>query len=365
MALGLVCAVATGCGKPEKKPPVGEAVKTAKLSEGDVKVVAKVGKTTITLAEFERRLSEQSAFSRARYGSNERKREFLDTLVRFELLAAEAEAKGHGEHPDVVMVRKQAMVRQLMAQEIRGLVKMSDITPADIKGYYDDHLPEFHKPAQVRAAHIVLADEAEAQALLAEIKTAIAAKSLKAREVFGDFAKARSTDLITKASGGDLRFFSLPGEVSKRADDAPKVPDAVAIAAHALAKVGQLVEAPIKTGAGWHLVQKTGFRRPFKRKLSDVSTQIRNKLFRARKGKAMEQYVTDLRNKAKITIDDAVLDTAKAPASAGGGIPRLQQPGQPMAPPFKMPSGAGMRPQLPGQPGRRPSLPIPRPRGRK
>ncbi len=346
MMLGAVCTLALGCSKPDKTSPKA-GVTTQNLNTGESKVVAKIGDAKISLADFERQLGAQSAFSRSRYGSTERKREFLDTLVRFELLANEAEAKGHGAHPDVVTVRKQAMVRQLMAKEVRALVKMSDIQPADIKGYYTDHKSEFDKPAQTRAAHILIADEKEALTLHAEVVAALEGKPLKAREIFAEFARSRSADVVTRAAGGDLRFFTLPGGAA-RPDDAPNVPDVVAIAAHALAKVGAVSPALVKSDAGWHLIQKTGFRRPFKRDLADVSTQIRNKLFRARKGKAMEKYVADLRAKATITIDDAVLSNAKLPAKSGNGVPRLRQPG------LKFPGGKAHTPNLP-----RPTLPIP------
>ena len=98
-----------------------------------------------------------------------------------------------------------------------------------------------------------------------------------------------------------------------------------------------------------HLVQKTGFRRPFKRQLADVSAQIRNTLFRTRKRNAMEKYVTDLRAKAQIKIDDAVLDSAKLK-----GPPRDLTPN--LAPPkidgLRLPSGK--TPPMP-----RPKLPLP------
>ena len=77
--------------------------------------------------------------------------------------------------------------------------------------------------------------EAAAKALHAEIKAAVEATPLKARDLFGDFAKAKSEDPLTKASGGDLRFFTAPGAApAPAANDAPEVPQAVAVAAAAI-----------------------------------------------------------------------------------------------------------------------------------
>ncbi len=297
------------------------------------KVVARVGDRVITLEEFERRLNQQSPFARARYNSAERKREFLDSLVRFELLAKEAEAKGLHKDPDVQLARKQAMVKRLTATEIRDLVKLADISDADVEGYYKEHLAEFDKAAEVRASHILFADEAAAKAMLPKIHEGIAAEPKKARGVFEDFARKHSTDKATRDRGGDLQFFGEPGKSKvKRSPIAPNVPAAIATAAFALGKVGAIHPEPIKTSQGWHLVQKTGFRRPYKRELADVKTTIRNKLFRIRKGKAMEQYVKDLRARSKITIDDAVLNEAKVSKRAGPAAPSLDPPNLKMRP---------------------------------
>jgi len=57
-------------------------------SEGDLKqAVARVDNVHITVGEFQERLNQLSPFIRARYTSLERKKEFLDNMVRFEVLA--------------------------------------------------------------------------------------------------------------------------------------------------------------------------------------------------------------------------------------------------------------------------------------
>lgn len=324
------------CVNPEQeKAAKGLHIATAGdlTPEEKGRVVARVGDHVITLEEFERRLNQQSPFARARYNSTERKREFLDSLVRFELLAKEAEAKGLANDPDVQLARKQAMVKQLTATEIRDLVKLADITDADVEAYYAEHNDEFDKAAEVRASHILFADEAAAKAMLPRIEAGIADEPKKARGVFEDFARKHSTDKATRDRGGDLQFFGEPGKSKvQRSPIAPPVPSAIATAAFALDKVGAIHPAPIKTSQGWHLVQKTGFRRAYKRELADVKTTIRNKLFRVRKGKAMEKYVEDLRSAAKITIDDAVLDQAKVSKSAGPSAPSLDPPNLKMSP---------------------------------
>jgi peptidyl-prolyl cis-trans isomerase C len=321
-----------GCNESTTDTPQAAA---PTISEGERgTVLAKVGDRVITVTEFEERLNQQAPFARQRYSSVQRKQEFLDGLVRFELLAMEAEARGFDKDPEVQLARKQALVRKLMADHVPSLVKLSDITEADVKAYYDEHLAEFDKPAEVRASHILFTGgdaEARAKATLDELRGKLAGVKADAREVFTDFARRSSQDVATRESGGDLQFFSKPGEA--RADRGPlaiEVPPPVANAAYALEAVGDLAPAPVQTSAGWHLVQKTGFKRAYKRELAEVQQSIRNKLFRARKQQAMENYVADLKKKSAIWVDDRVLETIQ-PKAGGNELP-LRPPTPALAP---------------------------------
>ena len=78
-----------GCG-PDKAKEAAKGNEYVLAGESSLtpqqkkKIVAKVGDHLITLEEFERRLNQQSVFARNRHNSPSRKREFLDSMVRFE-----------------------------------------------------------------------------------------------------------------------------------------------------------------------------------------------------------------------------------------------------------------------------------------
>ncbi len=301
-----------GCQSKTQSAEI-ELTAESQLTEAEkTQVVARIGDRVITLEEFEKRLSGQSPFARARYSNANRKRELLDSLVRFELIAMEAERKGYGKHQDVVLARKQAMVRQFTAQELGQLVKMSDIDDVQLRAYYDGHPTEFNRPAQVRGAHILVASDADARALLKKLEASAGLSEAARLKAFADLARTESTDADTRERGGDLHFFGEPG-VSKvvRGDAAPQVVTPVAKAAYGLANVGDWTSEPLKSSQGWHIVQKTAVRRAYTRDFNIVKNKIRNKLFRQKKHEAMEAYVSDLKSKSKIEIDDAVLEKAK------------------------------------------------------
>src|SRR5688572_1316361 len=90
LALG---GAALACDKPkpaEQKPAAPVAapeadkkdLKYGLTPEQASQVLVEVGSTKITLGEFAERLGSQSPYLRARYHSPERKREFLDNMVR-------------------------------------------------------------------------------------------------------------------------------------------------------------------------------------------------------------------------------------------------------------------------------------------
>ena len=58
-------------------------------------------------------------FIRARYSTLERKKEFLDNLVRFEVLAREAEKQGLATDPDVQLTLKKIMVQKLVQKNFQ------------------------------------------------------------------------------------------------------------------------------------------------------------------------------------------------------------------------------------------------------
>src|SRR4051812_48706102 len=95
--LGLVAITASAC-----QPQSGGGKKTGVP-------IAQGNGILITSDEFKARLDEQSPFIRARYTTVERKKEFLENLVRQEVLAAEAERQGLDKDPDV-----RATLRKIM-----------------------------------------------------------------------------------------------------------------------------------------------------------------------------------------------------------------------------------------------------------
>ncbi len=298
----------------------GESGETGEVGENDerrhgltateaAQVLAKVGDTEITAGEFAERLSNQSPYLRARYNSPERRREFLDSLVRFELMAQAAEREGLMDSPQVSRTRSQLLIQQL-SREVFEEIQLSDISDEDAQTYYDSHLDEFRRPAQVRASHIFMRDRDAAQAVL---RQALEDPSDMTR--FRELAEEHNENEETRAGTrrGDLRFFTEEGVRSQ--PDAPDPIDpidaTVARAAFSLTQVGAVHPTLVEATGGFHIIKLTARRAPLERTFDEAKRAIRTRLWHERRTARMEAFVAELRERAEIEENEAALDSIR------------------------------------------------------
>jgi peptidyl-prolyl cis-trans isomerase C len=300
-------------------------------SEKDLgEAVATIDDTKITVAEMQDRINKQSPYVRARYTSLEQKKEFLDTLVRFEVLAREARKRGYDQDPEVVRTMKQVMIQKLLKDEFESKVKPEDIGDEELKKYYDAHLSDYNKPEEVRVSAIIVKDKARADKAAAEAR----APQNQDNKAFRDLVEKYSEDAESKGRGGDLRFFAA---------DTQQVPAEVVKAAFALKNQGD-VSPPIATDKGFYVLKQTGLRKAISKSFEDVKRQIQNRMFRDKRTEAMETFVADLKKSANIEIKpDAIakvqIDTSQPPPMQPGQEGDVHEGGGSPTPAATAPSG--------------------------
>jgi peptidyl-prolyl cis-trans isomerase C len=298
LAAVLLAAVVASCSKGPKK---------------DGPLVAKGDGVAVTAEEFKRKLDEQSPFIRARYATLDRKKEFLENLVRFQLLAAEARAQGLEKDPEVQDAIEKILVQRLVRKSFdEG--GASAASEADARKYYEDHRDEFVKPERVRVSQIFLRAEkgsTERAARAAEAKKVLA--RLKAEEaknplLFSNLARDLSDDPQAKASGGDLGYRSreeLEGLASRPVADA-------AFGLRAIGDETGVVEAD----RGFYILKLTARQPAVNRSFDEVKGQLVARASRDSRSKDFDAFVKKLREKAGVKIDDAELE--KVPVAAAG-----------------------------------------------
>jgi peptidyl-prolyl cis-trans isomerase C len=319
---------------------------------GDSAVVAKVDDEVITVADVQERINKQSPFVRARYTTPEKKKEFLDSLIRFEVMANEAKRRGFDQDPEVLRVMKQQMISKFLQKDFESKLKVEDVPDADVEKYYKEHPAEFNQKEEVRVSEVVNKDKAKADKAYTEAKAlpkptvAVPPPTAeKDKKEFKDIVSKYSEDEEAKQRGGDLGFFDK---------DAQRLPKPVVDAAFKLAEVGD-VAPPIKTDKGWTVIRLTQKRPGFSKPLAEVKRSIQQRLFRDMRTKAMDSFVADLKKKSTIDIKEenlakVVIDTAGSAGGPAGG-PMSGSPGMSFGPP-------GMAPPMqppPGVPAARPA----------
>lgn len=305
--------------KPERKI---EETRTSGLTpEQAAKVVAKVGDSTITVGDVTEQINRLSPYIRRRWSAPEKRKEFLDNLIRVELLSKEAERLGLGDNsPEVERVVNQVMIRLMIKNDLEKEIIPSEIDEATLKKTYEEEKDKYQRPPQVRASHIMLKTKAEAEKLLADLSN-----NKKDNRYFREQAKKLSIDKTTKERGGDLGYFSESGD---RHNDEEKIDPAVAQAAWKLTTVGDIFESPVETKDGFHVIKLTNKRPKLDRSFESVKRMIESRLLREKRKEALDKFVDDLKTKAKIEIFEDNL--AKIELSKGG--------------PMGMPPRPGMRP---------------------
>ena len=297
--IALVVTLASCSKQSEEAVPEGEWPKHGLTEAQANEVLVRVGERTITVGEFADRLASQSPYLRARFESPERRKEFLDNLVRYELLVYEAKRRGYADDPEVVAARRNVMIQELVKQEVDQPLEDREITDEEVEAVYAANPAEFDRPAQVRASHIFVKDRARAEKILQRAKKAD-------RPAFSQLARDESENETTKTDGGDLRFFT---------SDAEEVPAAVRQAAFSMKTVGTVYPELIPDAGGYHIVMLTGKRAELKRTYEQAKRAIRHKLSRERKDAAMEALVERLREQIPVDIDYEVLEEVVVDAS--------------------------------------------------
>ncbi len=326
----LVGLSAGGCGDDESGgqttgngEPTESQARHGLTDEQAREVLVKIGDdTTITVGEFADRLAEQSPYLRARFNSPERRREFLDNMVRFELLAKEAEREGYEDNPEVVRSTKQVMIQQMMKEEFEDTIQLSDITDEEIRQYYEEHRDEFQKPQQVRASHILIKNRLVAQRTL----DAILANPTDVN-FFRSTAETRNEDAATRDRFGDLRFFARPDEASEEEGD---IPDPVREAAFSIEQIGGVYPELVQTEAGYHIIKLTGRRAALNRTLEEARRPIQNRLWRERREARVQEFINGLRDGAQVEEHLDLLSEVQVRAPDGnsptGDVPSTPTP---------------------------------------
>ena len=297
------CAVDLGNGSgPTRKGSLN--LSPSSQQKAGTSAIAQIGPSTLTLETLQERLSKQSPFVQARYKPVDKRKEFLDNQIRFEVLALQAYEKGIHHDAEVQEAVKKIIVQKLTRDEFDGRVKLSDVKEADMKAYYEKNQEEYNKPEMVRASMIRVAfgkDKASSQQKASKALAEASKKDkLKDRNHFKGLVAEYSDHEDSKKMGGDLRYLSKPelqeqygAQIAETVWNLPEINGLTSV---------------LEGKDGFYIFKKTGNRRPIVRTFEQVQNQIRNLLYRDKRKADFEAYVDELKNRFGVSANYDLLE---------------------------------------------------------
>ncbi len=163
--------------------------------------------------------------------------------------------------------------------KIRQLLESIEATDEEMRKHYEEQKQSFQKPAQVKAAHILVKTEEEGNAVV---------ERLKGDESFEDVAKDVST-CPSKERGGDLGFFGK-GQM---------VPEFENVAFEM--KTGD-VSGLIQTQFGFHVIKVTDKKEASESLFEEVKERIESEIISMKQAQTYQGRLNELRGKYEIEI---------------------------------------------------------------
>jgi len=265
--------------------------------------VLKVNDWSYTTADLEREIGQELRRAPRElqpfFGSKEGQKQFLERVVRRELLLQEAEKRKLGDQAEVAEqvanLRRELMIRALVQEEIGGKIKVEE---KDVQEYFAAHPDEFSGDT-LRLRHILVQTEGEAK----EIQ-----ERLAKNEPFEELAKKLSRDTNSALKGGDLGFLG-------REQMLPE------FARAAFALKANEVSDTVKTPFGVHPIKLVERKKGQPMTFDQVKGQLQRRLLDERQATRFQAWIKELESGAKITRDESLLPVGQV----GPAIP--PQPG--------------------------------------
>jgi peptidyl-prolyl cis-trans isomerase C len=250
----------------------------------------------------------------------------LDQLVGT-LLVSQAGRKQKLADDPLVKRRTMLIQDQIIADTYVQRLIEKNVTDDKLQARYDKFIKDAPPREEVHARHILVANEADAKAII---------EDLKKGADFAKLAQEKTTDPTGKTSGGDLDYFTKEDMVPEFANAAFNL------------KKGEFTQSPVKTQFGWHVIKVEDRRIAKPPTFEQAKPQLANEMAR----EVVGEEVKKLRTAAKIEVfnlDGSKLGAAPPPQAAAP-VPGASVPGAPTLAPETAPPAPTLSPATkPGQ----------------
>jgi peptidyl-prolyl cis-trans isomerase C len=241
-------------------------------------------KEKITLAEFNGIIEKLPARYQEIVDKN--KGEFLEELIVDRLIYNEGIRKKLDKDRDVRQLFSEAKRKIVMARLLKDEIEdTAEITEEEIEDYYNANQENFTMPETLRASHILVPTEEDADAVLVELSNG---------RNFEDLARTRSID-PTSEIGGDIGYFTKNRLVPEFEEVCFNM------------QIGE-ISGIVKTKFGYHIIKLTERKAPHVKDLAEVRDNVELSLARIKKKMLFNEFVTRLKERSQITINKDLLE---------------------------------------------------------
>jgi peptidyl-prolyl cis-trans isomerase C len=216
----------------------------------------------------------------------------LNSIVNSRIVAQEARKTGVSKNADVQRRMARLEERMLEQEYLVGRVE-KELDEKKVREAFDRMIKETPPEEEVRARHILVADEKSANDVIARLNKG---------EDFAAIAKQVSTDGSAQA-GGDLGYFTRERMVKPFSDAAFEM------------KPGTYSSKPVRSQFGFHVIRVEDKRNKKPPTFEEAADEVRM----AARRELAESYVKALRDKAKV-------ETFGMEGRPGKGAPKASEP---------------------------------------
>lgn len=247
----------------------------------DNKVLAVVNDKEITEQDIDALLKNLNPQYQAQFQSEEGRRQLLTELINKELLYFDALDKGLDQEEAFLAQLEEIKSNFIKQYAMNKMLSDINVTEKEVKEYYEANKAKFKAPEKVKASHILIASEEQAEEVVEELNNGL------------DFAEAakKYSKCPSKDKGGDLGFF-MKGQM---------VPEFEKAAFNM--EIGEISE-PVKTQFGYHIIKVEDKQEEAEQEFEQVKDKITQQLLAQKQQKIYQEKVEELKGKYEVEIND-------------------------------------------------------------
>ncbi|MDY0116400.1 MAG: peptidylprolyl isomerase [Sulfurimonadaceae bacterium] len=216
------------------------------------------------------------------------RRQVLEQLIAKELIFDDAkkngilESKEYKDEYEIVLenVKKELAIQVWQQKELEKV----EVSEKELKSYYDKNKEEFVENEKVKASHILVKTEDEANKITAELQSL---KGVALENKFAEIAKEKST-CTSAPRGGDLGYF-YPGQMVPEFND-----KAFSMSAKTI------TQKPVKTVHGYHVIYLADKQIASTKSFKEVKPFLEQRL-------KMEKFKTTMQTRMQVLEKKAII----------------------------------------------------------